>query len=311
VKILVAEPLAAGGLALLSAEHEVDISIGLTRPELLARLPDYQALIVRSQVRVDAELLDAAVQLVVVGRAGTGLDNIDLDAAARAGVTVVNAAGANTVAAAEHTLGLMFALARHIPAADASLRRGEWRRSDFVGIELAGRTLGIVGLGRIGIAVAARARAMEMTLLGSDPFVSAEQAAQYGFRLLPLRQLLARADVVTVHVPLSTATRRLIGSTELALMKPTALLVNTARGGIVDEIALAGALYGGRLAGAAVDVFDGEPLAADSPLRGAPNTVLTPHIGASTVEAQARASLETAQRVLEVLALRPAPASPA
>lgn len=311
MKILVAEPLAAGGLALLSAEHEVDVAIGLTRAELLARLPDYQALIVRSQVRVDGEVLQAARQLVVVGRAGTGLDNIDLDAAARAGVTVVNAAGANTVAAAEHTLGLMYALARHTPAADASLRRGEWRRSDFVGIELAGRTLGIVGLGRIGLAVAARARAMEMTLLGSDPFVSAEQAADHAVRLLPLRQVLAGADVVTLHVPLSKATRGLIGSAELALMKPTALLVNTARGGIVDEIALAGALYGGRLGGAAVDVFDGEPLAADSPLRGAPNTVLTPHIGASTVEAQARASLETAQRVLEVLALRPAPASSA
>jgi D-3-phosphoglycerate dehydrogenase len=304
VKILVAEPLAEEGLALLRAEHGVDTVSGLTRSELLARLPDYDALIVRSGVKVDAEAFALGTRLVVVGRAGTGLDNIDLDAAARAGVTVVNAPDANTIAAAEHTLALMYALARRIPAADASLRAGQWRRSDFVGVELSGKTLGILGLGRIGLAVADRARAMQMALIGSDPFVAIEAAASHGIRLVELTELLTTADVVAVHAPLTPATRGLVGRAELALMKPTALLVNAARGGIVDEVALAEALATDRLAGAAVDVFAGEPLPADSPLRRAPNTVLTPHLGASTAEAQVRAGTDTARRVLEVLAGR-------
>jgi D-3-phosphoglycerate dehydrogenase len=304
VKILVAEPLAEEGLALLRAEHGVDTVSGLTRSELLARLPDYDALIVRSGVKVDAEAFALGTRLVVVGRAGTGLDNIDLDAAARAGVTVVNAPDANTIAAAEHTLALMYALARRIPAADASLRAGQWRRSDFVGVELSGKTLGILGLGRIGLAVADRARAMQMPLIGSDPFVTTEAAASHGIRLVELTELLTSADVVAVHAPLTPATRGLVGRAELALMKPTALLVNAARGGIVDEVALAEALATDRLAGAAVDVFAGEPLPADSPLRRAPNTVLTPHLGASTAEAQVRAGTDTAHRVLEVLAGR-------
>jgi D-3-phosphoglycerate dehydrogenase len=304
VKILVAEPLAEEGLALLRAEHGVDTVSGLTRSELLARLPDYDALIVRSGVKVDAEAFALGTRLVVVGRAGTGLDNIDLDAAARAGVTVVNAPDANTIAAAEHTLALMYALARRIPAADASLRAGQWRRSDFVGVELSGKTLGILGLGRIGLAVADRARAMQMTLIGSDPFVTTEAATSHGIRLVELTELLTSADVVAVHAPLTPATRGLVGRAELALMKPTALLVNAARGGIVDEVALAEALATDRLAGAAVDVFAGEPLPADSPLRRAPNTVLTPHLGASTAEAQVRAGTDTARRVLEVLAGR-------
>jgi D-3-phosphoglycerate dehydrogenase / 2-oxoglutarate reductase len=304
VKILVAEPLAEEGLSLLRAEHDVDTVSGLTRSELLARLPDYDALIVRSGVKVDAEAFALGTRLVVVGRAGTGLDNIDLDAAARAGVTVVNAPDANTIAAAEHTLALMYALARRIPAADASLRAGQWRRSDFVGVELSGKTLGILGLGRIGLAVADRARAMQMALIGSDPFVAIEAAASHGIRLVELTELLTTADVVAVHAPLTPATRGLVGRAELALMKPTALLVNAARGGIVDEVALAEALATDRLAGAAVDVFAGEPLPADSPLRRAPNTVLTPHLGASTAEAQVRAGTDTARRVLEVLAGR-------
>jgi D-3-phosphoglycerate dehydrogenase len=311
VKILVAEPLAAEGLALLRAEHEVDTAAGLTRGDLLARLPGYDALIVRSGVKVDAEAFAAGMRLIVVGRAGTGLDNIDLDAATRAGVVVVNAPDANTIAAAEHTLALMYALARRIPAADASLRAGQWRRADFLGVELSGKTLGIVGLGRIGLAVADRARAMQMTLLGADPFVTAEAAASHGIRLVQLTELFPTADVVAVHTPLTAATRGLIGRAELALMKPTALLVNAARGGIVDEAALADALIAGRLAGAAVDVFADEPLPTDSPLRRAPNTVLTPHLGASTAEAQVRAGTDTAKRVLDVLAARRAPSAAA
>jgi len=305
VRILVAEPLADEGLALLRSHAEVDYAPNVARPELLARLAGCQALIVRSGVKVDAEVLAAGTSLVVVGRAGTGLDNIDVTAAETAGITVVNAPDANTGAAAEHALGLLFALARHVAAADASLRRGEWRRADFVGIELAGKTLGIVGLGRIGLAVATRAVGLEMILLGADPYVSAERAAEYGITLVELDDLIARADFVTLHVPLVGATRGLIGVAQLAAMKPTAALINTARGGLIDETALADALIGGRLAGAAVDVFSDEPLPADAPLRRAPNTVLTPHLGASTREAQARAGIQTAQAVLDVLAARP------
>ena len=305
MRILVAEPLADEGLALLRSHAEVDYAPNLPRPELLARLAGCQALIVRSGVKVDAEVLAAGTSLAVVGRAGTGLDNIDVTAAEAAGITVVNAPDANTVAAAEHALGLLFALARRIAAADASLRRGEWRRSDFVGTELAGKTLGIVGLGRIGLAVATRAGALEMTLLGADPYVSTERAAEYGVMLVELDELISRADFITLHVPLTSATRGAMGRPQLDAMKPSAALINTARGGLVDETALAEALAAGRLAGAAVDVFSDEPLPADSPLRSAPNTVLTPHLGASTREAQARAGVQTAQAVLDVLAARP------
>jgi D-3-phosphoglycerate dehydrogenase len=305
VKVLVAESLAEEGLALLRAEHSVDVCPGLSREEFLSTLPGYEALVVRSQVMVDAQALAIASRLVVVGRAGVGVDNIDIDAATRAGVTVVNAPTANTVAAAEHTLGLLYALARHIPIADSSLRSGEWRRSSFIGRELRGKALGIVGLGKIGIAVADRARAMEMELLGHDPFVTEEAAAQHGVRLLPLPELLAQADMLTVHVPLTHATRELIGRPQLALMKPGALIVNVARGGVIDETALAEALHEGRLAGAAVDVFEHEP-PSDSPLLQAPNTVLTPHLGASTEEAQSRVAVETVQQILDVLAGRSA-----
>jgi len=305
VRILVAEPLAEEGLALLRSQAEVDYAPRLKRDELLARLAGAQALIVRSGVKVDKQVIAAGSQLVVVGRAGTGLDNIDLIAAREAGVTVVNAPDANTAAAAEHAIGMLFAFARHIPAADASIRRGEWRRPDFIGTELAGKTLGIVGLGRIGLGLAARAAGLQMTMLGSDPFVSAGQALEYRVRLVEMGELLERSDFVTLHVPLTAATRAMLGRAELASMKPSAVLVNTARGGLVDENALAEALSAGRLAGAAIDVFADEPLPADSPLLAAPNTVLTPHLGASTREAQVRAGVQTAQAVLDVLAGHP------
>jgi D-3-phosphoglycerate dehydrogenase len=303
VKVLVVEPLAEDGLELLQAQHEVDVCLDLPRDEFIARLSAYEALIVRSQVKVDAQALAAAGRLMVVGRAGVGVDNIDLEAATRAGVTVVNAPTANTIAAAEQTLGLMYALARRIPAADASVRRGEWKRTSFMGQELRGRTLGIVGLGKIGLEVADRARAMEMDVLGHDPFVTDEAAAQRGIRLAPLAELIEQADVLTLHVPLTHATRGLIGAAELARMKPTALLVNAARGGLVDEAALADALRAGRIGGAAIDVFEHEP-PRDSPLLDAPNTVLTPHLGASTEEAQAKVAEEVVQQVLDVLAGR-------
>ncbi|HYM83277.1 MAG TPA: phosphoglycerate dehydrogenase [Candidatus Dormibacteraeota bacterium] len=305
MRILVAEPVAAEGMDLLRAQHEVDVRTGLSRDELCAILPDYDALVVRSQVQVDAGLIEAGSRLAVIGRAGVGVDNVDLEAATRAGIVVVNAPTGNTIAAAEHTVALMLALARRIPAADASLRRGEWKRSQFTGTELRGKTLGIVGLGKIGLAVADRARALEMTIVGHDPFVSPEQAANHGAELVDLVALLARADVVTVHVPVTRQTRRLIDAAAIALMKPSAFVLNVARGGVVDEAALAAALRDGRLAGAAVDVFEREP-PADSPLIDAPNTVLTPHLGASTAEAQVLVATEVAAQILDVLAGRPA-----
>ena len=305
MRVLVAEPLGQAGLDRLAQEHEVDVRLNLTRDELLAALPEYDALIVRSQVQVDAPAIAAGTRLKVVGRAGVGVDNIDVAAATNAGVAVVNAPTANTLAAAEHTMALILALARRVAAADASVRRGEWRRADFMGTELGGKTLGIVGLGRVGLAVADRARAFAMNLLGSDPLVSADAASTYGVRLVGVDELLAESDFVTLHVPLVAQTRGLLDAARLGRMKGGALLINVARGGVVDEAALADALVSGRIGGAAIDVFEREPL-GDSPLLSAPNTVLTPHLGASTAEAQARASIEVVQGVLDVLAGRPA-----
>jgi D-3-phosphoglycerate dehydrogenase / 2-oxoglutarate reductase len=300
MRILVAEPLAAEGVELLRARHEVDERTGLPRAELCSTVGEYDALVVRSQVAADAELIAAGSRLVVIGRAGVGVDNVDLEAATRAGIVVVNAPTGNTIAAAEHTLALMLGLARRIAAADASVRRGEWRRSEFTGLELRGRTLGIVGLGKIGQAIAQRARSFEMMVLASDPFVTREQAASHGVELVEHDDLLARADVVSVHVPLTRATKGLIDAAALARMKPGALLLNVARGGVVDEAALADALRSGRLAGAGVDVFEHEP-PADSPLLDAPNTILTPHLGASTAEAQVAVATEVAGQILDVL----------
>jgi D-3-phosphoglycerate dehydrogenase len=306
MKILVAEPLAASGVELLRQHHEVDERIGLTSAEYRAILPEYDALLVRSQVNVDAAMIAAGTRLSVIGRAGVGVDNVDLDAATHAGITVVNAPTGNTIAAAEHTLALLFALARRIAAADASIRRGEWKRSAFTGVELRGKVLGIVGLGKIGGAIADRARAMEMTVLGSDPYVTTEAAANHGIELVSFEELLERSDVVTLHVPKTKTTAGMVGAAQLARMKPTAFLLNVARGGVVDEAALADALAAGTIAGAAIDVYSSEPPAPDNPLLAAPHTVLTPHLGASTQEAQVAVAEEAAQQILEVLDGRPA-----
>jgi D-3-phosphoglycerate dehydrogenase len=305
VRVLVAEPLAEEGLELLREEHSVDVCTDLTREQFLAALPQYEALVVRSQVKVDSEAFAAGSGLVVVGRAGVGVDNIDLDAATRAGVAVVNAPTANTIAAAEHTLGLIYTLARHISEADASMRAGEWTRARFMGQELRGKTIGIVGLGKIGLAVSERARAMEMDILGFDPYVTAEAAALRGIELVDIDALIERSDVITLHVPLTHATRGMIGTAQLARMKPTAFVVNVARGGLIDEAALAIALNEGQIGGAAIDVFETEP-PKESPLLTAKNTVLTPHLGASTEEAQAKVAEEVVSQMLDVMAGRAA-----
>jgi len=311
VRVLVAEPLAAEGLALLRAHHDVDERLGLGPEELTSIVGDYDALVVRSQVQADAALIGAGDRLVVIGRAGVGVDNVDIDAATRAGIVVVNAPTGSTIAAAEHTLALLYGLARRVAEGDAAVRHGEWKaaRGRLTGVELRGKTLGIVGLGKIGQAIADRARAMEMVVIGQDPYVSPEQAALRGIELVDLDELLRRSDAVTIHVPLTRATRYLIGERELAQMKPTALLLNVARGGVVDEAAVAAALAAGRLGGAAIDVFEHEPPFDPNPrsaLLDAPNTLLTPHLGASTAEAQVRVAEEVAAQVVDVLEGRPA-----
>ena len=279
--VLVADGLAGEGLALLHEQAEVVVANGLTEQQLIARMPRFDALIVRSQARVTAKVLAAGQRLRIVGRAGTGVDNIDLAEATRRGVIVVNAATANTHAAVEHTLALILSLARHVPAAHAAVRQKRWQRGEFLGVELRGKVLGIIGLGRIGSLVARRAQAFEMTVIAHDPFVSEDRARQVGVQLSGLEDLLQSADFVSVHAPLTSSTVGLLDADKLALLKPTARLINCARGGIVDEHALAAALTAGRLAGAAVDVFEAEPPRC-SPLLTAPNVVLTPHLGAST-----------------------------
>ena len=305
-RIRVVEPVAQPGLDLLTAAHETQIRLGLSRDELLGTLGEaggWDALIVRSQTRVDAELLAAAApRLSVVGVASVGIDRIDVEAATRAGVMIVNAPTGNTIAAAEHTMALMLALLRHVPEADASVRTGAWDRTTYTGRELRGKVLGIIGLGKIGRAVARRATGFEMRVLASDPYLTAEQAAEAGARMVGLPELLHRSDVITVHTPLNPQTRNLLGRAQLEAMHPGAFVLNVARGGIVDESALADALRSGHLAGAAVDVYATEPMPPDSPLRSAPNLVLTPHLGASTTEAQDRVGIEMAEQVIAALA---------
>ena len=304
-RILVIEPVAQPGLDLLIAAHDTEVRLGLGRDELLRLLAEgggWDALIVRSQTRVDAELLSAAApRLGVVGVASVGTDRIDVEAATRAGVMIVNAPTGNTVAAAEHTMALMLALVRHIPEANASVRNGEWERSRYTGHELRGKTLGIIGLGKIGKALARRATGFEMRVIASDPYLTEDQAAEAGAKLVGLAELLHRSDVITVHTPLNAQTRGMIGRAQLEATKPGAFVLNVARGGIVDERALAEALTSGQIAGAAVDVYSSEPMTADNPLRNAPNVVLTPHLGASTSEAQDRVGVEMAEQVVMAL----------
>jgi len=300
-RILIAEPLAEAGVELLRAHHEVDARVATTREELLAAVTGVDALVVRSATRVDAEVLEAGRNLKVVGRAGIGLDNVDLAAATRLGVMVVNAPQSNVISAAEHTVALILAQARNIPQAHVALREGRWERGRFQGAELYGKTLGIIGLGRVGALVAQRLNSFGMRLLAYDPYVSRDRAAQMGVELASLADVLARADVVTVHLPKTPDTTGLIGETELAAMKPGARLVNTARGGIVDEAALAKAVGDGQLAGAALDVFAEEPT-TQSPLFELEGVVVTPHLGASTTEAQDKAGIAIAEQVLLALA---------
>ncbi|HVH63262.1 MAG TPA: phosphoglycerate dehydrogenase [Candidatus Dormibacteraeota bacterium] len=300
-KILVADPLAEDGLERLRQAGDVTVVSKLPEAELIQRIPDFDALVVRSETRVTAPVIEAGRRLRVVGRAGVGVDNIDVPAATRAGILVVNAPRGNIVAAAEHTIALLFALARWVPQADASVKKGEWTRAKFIGSEIRGKTLGVIGLGNVGSEVAKRAHGLEMEVIAYDPVVSVERAELFNVDLVTLNHLLERSDFVTVHVPLVDSNRNLIGAPELALMKPTARLINTARGGIVDEAALCKALTTGVIAAAASDVFVKEPPGED-PLLQLPNFIATPHIGASTVEAQVSVAFDVAEEVAAVLA---------
>lgn len=302
-RVLVTDPLAEEGIALLKEHLIVDINTDIDAAGLLAAIPAYDALVVRSRTKVTAEVIAAGKRLRVIGRAGSGVDNIDLAAATRRGILVVNTPAGSTISVAEHTLALMLVLARHILHADATMKAGQWAKKQLQGIELRGKTLGLVGLGRIGSAVARRARAMEMKVLANDPFVAEEHAASLGVQLVSLDALLAQADFVSLHVPLTSQTRGMIGPQELAQVKPSARLINTARGGVVDEAALLEALNAGRLAGAALDVFEREPPGVN-PLLTHPRVVATPHIAASTAGAQRGAAVETARQVIDVLAGR-------
>ena len=300
VRVLIAEPLADAGIELLRAHFDVDAHDALDRAELLARVADADALVVRSATKVDGEVLAAGRNLKVVGRAGIGLDNVDVNAATRLGVMVVNAPQSNVISAAEHTVALILAQARNIPQADAALREGRWERSRFQGAELYGKTLGIVGLGRVGALVAQRLNAFGMRVIAYDPYVSRDRAAQMWVELASLVDVLTRADVVTVHLPKTPETTGLIGERELAAMRPGARLVNTARGGLVDETALAKAVESGHLGGAALDVFNEEPT-TQSPLFDLDRVVVTPHLGASTAEAQDKAGVAIAEQLILAL----------
>jgi D-3-phosphoglycerate dehydrogenase / 2-oxoglutarate reductase len=294
--VLVAEELSPAGIALLESDFEVRHTDGADRAQLLPALAEAAAVIVRSATRIDAEALAHAPNLQVVARAGVGLDNVDVEAATKAGVMVVNAPTSNIVSAAEQAVALLLALARNLPQAASSLRAGEWKRSRFTGVELEGKVAGLLGLGRIGVLVAQRLAAFGMEIIAYDPYIPATRATQLGVRLVTLDELLAESDFISVHLPRTAETIGIVGEREMSLLKPGARIVNAARGGIVDEDALALALKDGRVAGAALDVYTTEPC-TDSPLFGFDNVVATPHLGASTYEAQEKAGTQVARSV--------------
>jgi len=305
MKVLVADPIAQEGIDILSECAQVDVKTNLKPEEIAAIAGEYEAIIVRSQTRITANIIKVGKKLQVIGRAGVGVDNIDIDEATRHGIVVVNAPTGNTISAAEHTIALMLALARHIPSANATLKSGVWRRADFMGTELKDKTLGIVGLGNVGSDVARRARGLEMKLIAYDPFISAELAQNLQVELVPLEQLLKEADFISLHIPLTDSTKDLINAKALAMVKPAVRIINTARGELIDEKALVKAIKEGRVAGAAIDVFAEEPC-TESILFENDKIIVTPHLGASTTEAQALAATEVARQVIDVFKGQPA-----
>jgi D-3-phosphoglycerate dehydrogenase len=303
MRILVCDGLEKAGVDLLRSTPGivVDERPALDAGELARIMGDYDALIVRSKTRVTADLIERAQNLRVVGRAGTGVDNIDVAAATRRGIVVMNAAAGNTVTTAEHTMAMLMALARQIPQAVVSTKAGKWEKNRFLGVELKGKTLGIIGLGRIGAAVAERSRAFGMTIIACDPYFTPEVARELGFEMVSLDELFARSDFITLHTPLTEETKGLIDAAAIAKMKPGVRIVNCARGGLIDEQALAEAIEAGKVAGAALDVFAQEPTPADNRLLALDQVITTPHLGASTQEAQLGVATMIAEQVLDYL----------
>lgn len=306
-KVLVSDPIDQVGLDILSQVAQVDVKTNLTADELIQTIPEYDALMIRSGTRVTKEVIEAGNQLKIIGRAGVGVDNVDVPAATRKGIIVVNSPEGNTIAAAEHALAMMLGMSRFIADANQSVKSGKWDRKSFTGVEVYKKTLGVVGLGKIGAHVATVAQAMGMKLLAYDPFISHERAEQIGCRLVDLDILFQEADYITLHLPKTPETANLLNAAAFAKMKPTTRIINCARGGIIDEAALVEALKAGTIAGAAIDVYANEPLEADSPLRAVgKELLLTPHLGASTEEAQINVAIDVAEQIRDVLLGLPA-----
>lgn len=301
-KILIAEPLGEEGIDRLRKKRifEATQKFGMCEEDLVSCIPEYDALIIRSETKVTDSVINAASRLRVIGRAGVGLDNVDIEAATRKGIVVMNTPGGNTISAAEHTISLVLALSRNIPQANASLKEGRWDRKKFQGTEVYGKTLGIVGLGRVGSEVARRAQGLEMKVIACDPLISKQRVQELGIVLFDLEQLLPQVDYLSLHTPLTQKTRNLIGEREISLMKEGTRIINCARGGIIDEEALYRALKEGKLKGAALDVFEVEK-PFSSPLVELDSVVLTPHLGASTEEAQRRVAVDIASQVMDIL----------
>lgn len=301
--VLIPDNVDPAALAVLQAvaEFEVTAPGNMPRAETLAAIATADALIIRSSTTADADLLAAAPRLKVIARAGVGVDNVDLEAATARGIIVMNTPDGNTIATAEHAFGLMLSLARHIPESEISMRAGKWDRKSYMGVELRGKTLGIIGFGRIGRAIAKRARAFEMTVVAYDPYVTAEAAAALEVELVPLDELYTRADFITLHALINDETRHMINRESLARMKPGVRIINAARGALIDDVALAEAIRGGQVGGAALDVYAVEPPPSDHPLVGLPGVVHTPHLAASTADAQVNVAVEAAELVRDAL----------
>lgn len=304
LKVLVSDPVSESGVAALVGNGELDVTVktGLKEDQLLEIIPEFSALVVRSQTKVNAKVLEAATKLKVVGRAGVGVDNVDVEAATKRGVIVMNTPGGNTISTAEHAFSLMMSLARNIPQAHATMKAGRWDRKNFEGVELYGKTLAVLGMGRIGTEFARRAIAFGMRVLAYDPYLSASRAKSLQVELVEkLDDILPQADFFTLHMPVTPETRHMLGAAQIAKMKKGARIINCARGGLVDEAALLEALKSGQVAGAALDVYEVEPPPAEFALRDQANVVFTPHLGASTAEAQESVGIEIAQQIRAAL----------
>ena len=297
MKVLAADGISPKGIELLKKDFEVVVKDKLPAEELLEIIPEFDALMVRSASKVTKEVIERAKNLKIIGRAGVGVDNIDIQAATARGIIVINSPGGNTIAATEHTMAMMLAMSRNIPVANETMHKGEWNRKKYVGVELRGKTLGVIGMGRIGSGVAKRAQAFEMNVIAYDPYINEERAKAMDVKVCTLDEVIENADFITVHMPLTPETKGMIGMEQMKKMKPNVRLINCARGGIIVEEDLAEALKQGIVAAAAIDVYTSEPLGADHPYLTAPNLTLTPHLGASTAEAQVRVSMDVAEGI--------------